>query len=158
MTLEEKLKAGFGKCQFYSEEEKALYGSKNFNCCEKICKGANRVYNLGLDENAEHITAAFGGGMGIETVCGAVTGSLMAISLKCCDSIEKNTNLKQEYAIPFLKKVEAEMGSIYCHDLKPQYFGEDPTCYCDGAIMGVAKILDETMMEIEKKQKETAEE
>lgn len=152
MTLLEKLQEGYGKAQFYNEEEKALYGDKSFNCCEKICKGANCVYHLGLDEHAQHVTAAFGGGMGIETVCGAVTGSLMAIGLKCCDSIEKNSNLKHDVSIPFLERVEKEMGSIYCRDLKPKHFGEDPTCYCDGAIMGVAKILDETMKELEEKE------
>lgn len=159
MTLLEKEQEGFGKAQFYTDEEKALYGDKSFNCCEKTLKGANRVYNLGLDENGEHISAGFGGGMGIESVCGAVTGSVMAISLRCCHSIQKNSDFKEKYVIPFLERVEKEMGSIYCKDLKPKYFGDDPTSLCDGAIMGIAKILDETMAQIdsdEKKAKEAA--
>ncbi len=148
MTLEEKLQNHYGKYEFYTEEEKAVYGNESFNCCEKICKGGNCVYHLGLDKNAEHVSAAFGGGMGIQTVCGAVSGALMLLGLKCCDTIEKNSKVK-EYSVPFLKKVEEELGSIYCKDLKEKYFVDEPLIRCDGVILRVARMFDDTMKEID---------
>lgn len=153
MLLEEKIKDNFGKCEFYSEEEKAKYGCESFNCCEKILRGANCVYQLGLDENAQRVSAAFGGGMGIQTVCGAVTGALMALGLKCCDNIEKNSDIK-DFSVPFLNRVEEEMGSIYCKDLKEKYFVDEPLVRCDGVILRVARLLDETMKTIDEKRKE----
>lgn len=137
MTLEEKLKSNYGKCEFYTEREAAEYGNVSFNCCKKVLRGANTVYDLGLDKNAERVSAAFGGGMGIQTVCGAVTGALMSLGLKCCDNIEKNSNIK-EYSIPFLEKVEKNLGSIYCKDLKEKYFIDKPLIRCDGVIFRVA--------------------
>lgn len=153
MLLEDKLKNNYGKCEFYTEEERSIYGSESFNCCEKICRGANCVYQLGLDADAERVSAAFGGGMGIQTVCGAVTGALMALGLKCCKNIEKNSDIK-DYSVPFLNRVEKELGSIYCKDLKPKYFVDEPLVRCDGVILSVAKILDETMEEIDDKRKD----
>lgn len=147
MTLEEKIRENYGKCEFYTEEEKAVYGNESFNCCEKICRGRNCVYQLGLDEKAQRVSAAFGGGMGIQTVCGAISGALMLLGLKCCENIEKNSKVK-EYSVPFLNKVQEEMGSIYCKDLKEKYFVDEPLVRCDGVILRVAKMLDDTMKEI----------
>lgn len=154
MLLEEKLKKeNYGKAEFYNEEEKALYGTESFNCCEKIFRASNEVYGLGLDKNAEHVSAAFGGGMGIQTVCGAVSGALMAIGAKCCDSIEKNSDVK-EFSVPFLEQVKEELGSIYCSELKPKYFIDAPLIRCDEVVFRVAAILDETMNKINSKRKE----
>ena len=44
---------------------------EDYNCAEKILYGANKVYNLGLSKEALKLSAAFGGGMGIESTCGA---------------------------------------------------------------------------------------
>ncbi|MFA5354803.1 MAG: C-GCAxxG-C-C family (seleno)protein, partial [Thermodesulfovibrionales bacterium] len=42
------------------------------NCAEKILHGANEVYDLGLDREALKLARGMGGGMGIESVCGAL--------------------------------------------------------------------------------------
>src|SRR5665647_1462580 len=56
------------------------YGEKeDLNCAEKILYGANQVYHLGLDQQALKMVAGFGGGMAIESVCGALTASIMVL-------------------------------------------------------------------------------
>ncbi len=152
-TLLEKIEGNYGKHQYYSEEEKTLYGEESFNCCEKILRGANSVYSLGLDAGAERVSAAFGGGMGIQTVCGAVCGALMSIGVKCCKNIEKNSDTKK-FSVALLERVEKELGSIYCSSLKPKYFVDDDIVRCDAVITAVAKILDETMAEINQTRKD----
>ncbi len=56
-------------------------------CWKKILYGANEAYNLGLSKEALKLSAAFGGGMGIESVCGALTGAVMALSSKYVENI-----------------------------------------------------------------------
>lgn len=56
------------------------YGEKeNLNCAEKILYASNEAYNLGLDKKALKLSAGFGGGMAIESVCGALTGAIMVL-------------------------------------------------------------------------------
>ncbi|MHB1314553.1 MAG: C-GCAxxG-C-C family protein [Christensenellales bacterium] len=142
--LKKKIENNFGKYQTYTNEEKEKYGDKNYNCCEKILRGGNQVYDLGLDSNAEHVSAPFGLGMGINTVCGALCGALMVFGARYCDSIEKQSNVK-EISINFLQRFEKEMGSIYCRDLRPKYYVDDPMIGCDAVVLKVAEMLDETI-------------
>ena len=60
----------------YSELVAADYMAKNdYNCAETMLQAANEVYGLGLDERALHAASPFGGGMGRERACGALTGN-----------------------------------------------------------------------------------
>jgi len=99
MKLNELLKNGFGKCENYSEEELARYGNVNMNCAERILRGANEAYGLGLSDEALKVSAPFGGGMGIGSVCGAITGAIMVLSVKYCDRTEKNIPLKDDITV-----------------------------------------------------------
>ena len=145
--LKEKIDSNYGKSQYYSDEEKAKYGEVSFNCCEKILHGGNLVYGLGLDPVAECVSAPFGLGMGIKSVCGAVTGSLMVLGAKYCNSIANQSNVKT-IAATFLERVEKELGSIYCSDLRPKYFvEEDPKIGCHAVVSKVAEIVDQVIAE-----------
>ena len=64
--LSELIKNGFGE-------------QEGLNCAEKMLHGANVAYKLGLDKEALKLASAFGGGMGIEDKCGALTGALMVL-------------------------------------------------------------------------------
>ena len=66
--LAELIESGFGN-------------SEDFNCAEKILYGANQAYQLGLNKDALKLSAGFGGGMGIGDTCGALTASVMVLSL-----------------------------------------------------------------------------
>ena len=74
--LYDLIAANFGKAAFYTEEERERYGGVNLNCCERILRGANIAYDLGMREEDMRVSAAFGGGMGIGSTCGAIAGAL----------------------------------------------------------------------------------
>ena len=152
MKLNELLKSGFGKNEHYTEEEKARYGNVNMNCCERILHGSNKAYGLGLSDEALKVSAPFGGGMGIGSVCGAVTGSLMVLSLRYGHATEKQIPLKEEITLPFIKKVKAAMGDINCKVLKPRYSIPEPFS-CDPVVLRIAELLDETIEELDAKLK-----
>ena len=52
----------------------------DLNCAEKILYGANWAYNMKLPAEALKLAAGFGGGMGIESSCGVITGGVMVLS------------------------------------------------------------------------------
>ena len=49
----------------------------DLNCAEKILYGANWAYNMKLPGEALKLAAGFGGGMGVESSCGVITGGVM---------------------------------------------------------------------------------
>lgn len=136
------LEANFGKAAFYTPEEKERYGGVNLNCCERILRGSNIAYGLGMREEDLRVSAPFGGGMGVGSTCGAIVGALMVLSLKYAGRAEKTTALKEEIVVPFLERVRAELGSMDCSFLKPRMaHGED----CSPMVLAVAKMLDEVV-------------
>ncbi len=53
------LEANFGKAAFYTPEEKERYGGVNLNCCERILRGSNIAYGLGMREEDLRVSAPF---------------------------------------------------------------------------------------------------
>ena len=133
---------GFGKASQYSPEELARYGNVNMNCCEIMLRGANEVYALGLQREDMRLAASFGGGMGIGSICGAVTGALMVLALLYGERLEKNTPLKEEITKPFLRRVRRRLGGLTCAYNKEHHAVLSPFD-CSKVILTVAQCLDE---------------
>src|SRR5665647_383444 len=98
------------------------YGEKeDLNCAEKILYGANQVYHLGLDQQALKMVAGFGGGMAIESVCGALTASIMVLGYlfikKNAHESSRIKDLTQELFMSYRK----EMNNINCDALKAEH-------------------------------------
>jgi len=113
--LAEKIAEGYGKAE-------------DFNCAEMILNGANEAYGLDLDEKALKLAGGFGGGFGIESVCGALCGCVMTLSRLLINTVAHQTKDLRRYEEELLKGYEAEMGSILCKDLKRDYRTEDKGC------------------------------
>ena len=124
----------------YELIEKGFGEEENYNCAEKILYGANEAYDLGLDKDALKLSAAFGGGMGIESICGALTGSVMALSSKYVEDIAHENREIKDLTRQLFEKYGEEMGSIRCDELKGKYKKED--IGCKDVILKAAKILD----------------
>jgi len=150
--LLELLKSGFGKADCYSAEEAERFGGVNLNCAERILYGANQVYNLGLTDEQLKVAGPFGGGMGIGSVCGTITGGLMVLSLLYKKRTEKQSPLKEDITTPFIKRVKAKMGGISCKYCKERYAIKEPF-NCDAVIFAVAEVLDDTIAAIEAEKK-----
>ena len=140
--LYDLIAANFGKAAFYTAEERERYGGVNLNCCERILRGANTAYGLGMREEDMRVSAAFGGGMGIGSTCGAIAGALMVLSMKYAGVAEKTTPLKEETVVPFLERVRGELGSLDCSAIKPRLAVEGD---CTPTVLAVAAILDDVV-------------
>ena len=45
-SLKELLESGFGKAEYYTDNERKLYGDVNMNCCERILYAQIRLIIL----------------------------------------------------------------------------------------------------------------
>ncbi len=137
--LKNLIEQGFGK-------------KEDLNCAETILYGANQVYNLGLSENCLRLSAAFGGGMGMENVCGVVTGSLMVLGyLFVKDHAHQSPEIK-EISKELFERFNKELGDFDCKPLKDEYRTEEKKCY--DIILKGAEILDNIIAR-EKRKRET---
>ena len=126
--------------------------------CSQAVFGAY-AEELGIDhDTAMKLASSFGGGMGgTRSVCGAVTGMLMAAGLKYGYSDVGNLDIKtQHYARTraLLEAFEAEHGTLICRELlahletlskdpsarTPEYYKTRP---CARFVETAARLLDE---------------
>ncbi len=115
------------------------FGEK-LNCAEKILYGANEAYGLGLSKEALKMSAGFGGGMGIEKACGALTAGIMVLSrLTVVDRAHESTKIKELTRELFGVYAE-EMGDIDCDYLKEHHRTEAEKCF--HVILKAAEVLD----------------
>lgn len=123
--------------------EKDFGEDMDLNCAEKILYGANKAYDLNIDGDNLRLAAGFGGGMGIEGVCGALSGGVMALSKIYVKKVAHQSNIK-EITTEFLGKYEKEMGSLNCAKLKEEYRTDELKCKL--VILKAAEILDEIVL------------
>ena len=93
--------------------------SNGYNCAQAVI--GEFCEEDGLDINtAFKIANGFGGGVRSGDVCGAVSGAVMAIGLKCGFFVEKDFDQKSycyKKTDEFMKKFKDENGSTLCRDL-----------------------------------------
>ena len=119
------------------------YGdAEDFNCAEKILYGANVAYHLGLNQDACKMIAGFGGGMGVEKLCGAVAGSIAVLSLLFVEECGHKSPKIKPLTKEFLERYEQKMGSIDCAPLKKAHRQEE-SVKCLYVIAAAAEILDD---------------
>lgn len=127
MTTLECLKQGFP-------------GMENLNCAEKILYAANIAYGLGLSEQALKLSAGFGGGMGVESVCGTVTASCMVLSDQFVARYAHEGETIKRLTGKLFEAVTAQMGSVECAAIKAKY--RTPEDGCKYVVEKTAGILD----------------
>lgn len=92
---------------------------KGINCTQAIASTYGGQF--GLDpETAVKLAAAFGSGMGMGEVCGAVTGALMVIGLKHCKGAGSrllSIDRTEEVAHEFTERFKAMHGTVVCREL-----------------------------------------
>ncbi len=61
---------------------KKYYGEEyDLNCAETMLYAANEEYGLNLSKETFKTMAAFGGGMGVESTCGVITGAISVLGI-----------------------------------------------------------------------------
>lgn len=121
--------------------------AEDYNCAEKIIRGANEAYGLNLSEEGMKLAGGFGGGLAIESTCGALCGAVMALSHLLIDTIAHQSQELKPMTQELLEGFQAEMGSIYCDALKNDY--RTPEKKCQVVIEKAAEHLDKLVSRIQ---------
>ncbi len=127
MKLSELLKQGYGE-------------DLDLNCAEKILYASNEVYDLGLDHASLKMSAGFGGGIGMESVCGALTGGVMVLGTLFIVNRAHESDRVKLLTREFFESYESEMGSTVCKPLKDMHRTEE--LKCSNIIVKASKILE----------------
>ena len=110
------------------------------NCAEKILYGANWAYNMKLPGEALKLAAGFGGGMGVESSCGVITGGVMVLSSLYVSRNGHESGRIKALEKEFIETFTKEMGTIDCSDLKAKYRNDE--IKCNLVIFKAGEILD----------------
>lgn len=117
------------------------YGERqDYNCAEKIFYGANEAYQLDIEKSALRLSAGFGGGMGIGSVCGALTASVMVLSCLFVEDKAHESDRIPKLTQELFQSYCQEMGEMNCESLKARYRTEEYKCR--EVISKAAEILD----------------
>lgn len=112
------------------ETMKKYYDKKyDLNCAECILTAANEEYDLDLPKKAIKSMAAFGGGMGIGSVCGAITGAIAALGIMFAEDRGHASPQVKEMTVELISDFNKRLGSIDCIPLKEMHY-ENPENRC----------------------------
>lgn len=93
---------------------------KGYDCSQVVLREYAGKLNITEDE-ANRISACFGGGMMMGETCGAVTGALMAIGLKYghsdIDNLMEQKEIMMEKSAQFREKFIEEYGTVICRPM-----------------------------------------
>ena len=137
---------------------------EGYNCAQSVLACCGREYGLPR-ETAVRVAQAFGGGIGrTGNVCGAATGALMVVGLKCSAKDAADLPAKAEsarIAQEFLARFKARSGSLLCRDiigcdlstpegLKFAMESGRHQAICPKAIRDAVEIIEELLKPVEK--------
>ncbi len=100
-------------------ERAAEHFKRGYNCAQSVLLTMFEHWHM-KNELVPKIATGFGGGIGrCGSVCGALTGGVMAISIKCgTNEPSMKDRLKAyETAQKFYERFQAETGSVLCKEL-----------------------------------------
>ena len=116
----------------------------DLNCAEVMIYAASDEYNMNLKSETLKTMSSFGGGMGIESVCGAITGSLSVIGILFTKERAHEGDRVKNLCKEFFQKFEDKLTTNNCAELKAKYKKDDIGCRV--MIETAAEILDEIVI------------
>jgi len=139
-----------------ASKKAASYFRSGYNCAESVLMAMQDTWH---GQKTPNIATGFGAGIGRKgSVCGAVTGGVLAINLKY-GRMKADEDREKSYALAseFCREFEKEFGSVICRDLigcdlaTPQgrkkfkelnLLEEKCTRFVDGAVKILAGLID----------------
>ena len=103
---------------------------KHFSCCERVLMSTEEVLSLPEFQRCVKMASGFGGGVsGRGSICGAVSGAVMALDLRYgtdgtedYEEFNEKRLILRKIAQEFMRDFEKELGAVNCCDL----LGNDP--------------------------------
>ncbi len=115
--------------------------SYDLSCSETMITAANDYYDLKIDTDAFRAMAAFGGGVQVEDICGALTGAAAVIGILYTTGKAHISPKMKELTQELVNKFKDKLGMHLCSDLKAKYRTEEKRC--SDIIAATADILEE---------------
>jgi C_GCAxxG_C_C family probable redox protein len=103
----------------FSERAASLF-KQDYNCAQSVLLTMQEYYGIRRNKLVPKIATAFGGGIGRRgSLCGALTGVIMAIGLKHGTNKTVMTEKEKAYeiALKFYDEFVRECGSPFCREL-----------------------------------------
>lgn len=101
---------------------------RDLNCAEIMLLSANEAYNLKLQNETVKAVAAFGGGMGVEGVCGAISSSLAVLGIMFVNERAHESTKIKDISKGFFDLFQKKLGTNNCKELKSRYRNEEFGC------------------------------
>ena len=123
-------------------ERAARYFRQDYNCAQSVLLAMSEYYGIRRNKLIPRIATAFGGGIGRRgSLCGALTGGVMAIGLKhgTNKTVLKEKEKAYKIALRFYDQFAKECGSPLCRELT----GYDLTKPEERAKLRKSKVRDE---------------
>ena len=101
-------------------EKAADYFKQDYNCAQSVLLTMQEYYGIRRNRLIPRIATAFGGGIGRRgSLCGALTGAIMAIELKHGTDMTVLIEKEKAYeiALKFYDQFVKECGSSFCKEL-----------------------------------------
>ncbi|WP_304152804.1 C-GCAxxG-C-C family (seleno)protein [Megamonas hypermegale] len=125
----------------------AKYYQQGYNCAETIIRAGNEYYNLRLDENAFRITGAFGGGLQVGDVCGALTGSACVVSAKYIETKAHDCPDLKPLMLKLVRAFQTRFSSRLCAQIKAKFHNKEVRCL--NTVTLAAEVLEQVIAEYE---------
>lgn len=108
---------------------KKYYGEEyDLNCAETMLYAANEEYGLNLSKETFKTMAAFGGGMGVESTCGVITGAISALGILFTKERAHESDYVKTLTQEFIENFNKECNSLSCDKLKELYRNDETRC------------------------------
>ena len=134
-----------GGIKMLVEKVKKYYDKAyDLNCAETMIYAANEEYDMNLAKETLKTMAGFGGGMAIESVCGAITGAIAVLSLLFVEDRGHESDKVKNMCKEFFAEFEKELGTNNCTALKAKYRNDDVRCW--DMVRVAAEILEKIVL------------
>ncbi|TVQ37483.1 MAG: redox-active protein [Spirochaetaceae bacterium] len=101
---------------------------EDLNCAETILYAANQAYGLELEQASLRLAAGFGGGMGVESTCGVLTGASMVFSAMFVQQRGHESDRVKQLNAEFFQRMRGILGHIDCAPIKERWRHETDGC------------------------------
>lgn len=122
------------------------YYTSGYNCSETLVRAANEYYHLDLHDEDMKMISGFGGGMFVGSTCGALVGSVAALS-KMVIKTKAHDQLDEirPYTQKCVRNFKEELGNMDCAHVKPIHHTKETKCL--NTCLLAAKALEKTILE-----------
>ena len=100
----------------------------DYNCAETILHAADEAYNMNLSKETYKVMAPFGGGLGVEDICGALSGAVAVIGILFTNERGHESPRVKELTVKLVEEFKSKLGTYNCRILKEKYKTEAERC------------------------------